>query len=263
MKILLCASLLLSSLSTAAQAQDIKTLFDRRSEIVQPTPPIINPYNYTLDVMFAGKKGKDIVPPFTAKLLINPAAEGEARARILSTSSDDYNDEFKEMLAEIQEQTIEEFTDEFWCDVQTDASLDGGAFTSADFTVLRETETEAVVRPNPQRLQEIFMAQENVSDMSKGELKLMRKMIKRLDGEMTFSKPDLLPVHLKMWMTEPMTVKVIAKIKNMEMEQSCAYAPNGFPYVERLSMDMQIKALGIKFEQMMGVRVSELTLRNK
>ena len=31
----------------------------------------------------------------------------------------------------------------------------------------------------------------------------------------------------------------------------------------RLSMDMQIKALGIKFEQMMGVRVSELTLRNK
>lgn len=105
------------------------------------------------------------------------------------------------------------------------------------------------------------MAQEDMSNMSKSELKLMRKMMRRLDGEITFSKPDLRPTHLKMWMTEPMTVKVIAKIKGMDMEQSCAVAPNGFPYVETLSMDMRVKALGMKFEQMMGMRVSELTLR--
>ena len=261
MKVLLCATFLLSCLSTAAHAEDIKTLFDRRSDTVQPSPPQVNPYNYTLDVMFAGKEGKDVIPPFTAKLLINPAAYGEERARILSTSSDDYNIEFKEMLTEIREQTPEELSDEFWCDVETKPSLDDDAFTSEDFTVLRETETEAVVRPDTQRLTEIFMAQEDVSDMSKGERKLMRKMVKRLDGEITFSKPDLIPTHLRMWMTEPMTVKIIAKIKNMNIEQTCALAPNGFPYVETFSMDINMKAFGIKFEQMTGMRVSELTLR--
>ena len=83
----------------------------------------------------------------------------------------------------------------------------------------------------------------------------------RLDGEFTFSKPAGDLKEFKIWMTRPMTVKIIAKIQHMEVSQTCSLAPNGFNYTDSMSMNAQFKALGQTIAQKMDVRISDLTLR--
>lgn len=265
MKKTLCAILLLSSLSESVHAEDLMTLLERQPDTVQPSPPDINPYNYILDFSLEGKEGKDSEPPFKAKILINPAAEGESRVTVISASSENYHDDFEEMVAEIRdpEKTTKELSEDFWCDLGNDneTPLQDRAELAEAFTVLRESETEAVLRPNLQKIADFMMEGEDELDMSKSERKIMDKMMKRMDGEFTISKPALHLKHFKIWLTKPMTVKIIAKIKKMELEQSCALAPNGFNYVETLSMNMEAKALGINAAQKTNIRVSALTLR--
>lgn len=108
---------------------------------------------------------------------------------------------------------------------------------------------------------EIMMDGEDEADMSKSDRKMMKKMMERLDGEFILSKPDARLKSLKIWLTRPMTMAVIAKIKEIEITQSCAMAPNGFTYSDRMTMRVKAKALGVGMEQNMDIQISELTLR--
>lgn len=263
MKKLLIAFALGTFLAPSAQAEDIMSILERQSQLERPAPPKLNPYNYTLNVTMSGQEGNDTKAPFTAKLFIDPSLSAEERVTILSTSSEDYNDEFKDFLKELQspETTPEDLAEEFWCESQDDDLFDAGELSSDAFTVISETPTEAVIKPNLALMAEIMMDGEDEEDMSKSERKMMKKMMKRLDGEFVLSKPDVRLKEFKIWLTRPMTMAVIAKIKEMEVMQSCAVAPNGFSYINSMAMRVKAKALGVGVEQNMDVRVSDLTLR--
>ena len=262
MKHLLTALAFTAILTPAAHAENILSIIERQSEVEQPRPPAINPYNYTVDVIMSGKEGKDIKPPFTAKLLIDPSATPEARATILFVSSDERPDEFKEFLKEVQnpESSAEDLAEEFWCESGDNELFEGDDVSADRFTVVSETETEAVIKPNLSLMAQIMMDGDD-DDMSKSERKMMKKMMERLDGEFILSKPDARLKSLKIWLTRPMTMAVIAKIKEMEITQSCAMAPNGFTYTDTMTMHVKAKALGMGMEQDMDIRVSGLTLR--
>lgn len=267
MKYLLTAAAFIGLLAPSAQAEDILSIIERRSQVEQPKPPLLNPYNYTLDVVMSAKdgqkEGKDEKPPFTAKLLIDPSAAPEARVTIISKSSEDHPKEFKEFLTEAQnsEKSREEFSEDFWCE-SGDDNVFGGTENPADsFTVLSETASEAVIKPNLALMAQIMMDEGDDEDMSKSERKMMKKMMERLDGEFVVSKPDARLKHLKIWLTRPMTVAVVAKIKEMEVTQSCAIAPNGFSYTDNMKMRVKVKALGMGIEQNMDIKISGLTLR--
>ena len=247
----------------SAHAEDIMSILERKSKVEKPSPPVLNPYNYTVDVVMSGKEGKDDKPPFMAKLLIDPSAAPEARVSIVSTSSEDHPDEFKDFLEEIQnpETSAEDLTEEFWCEGGDDEMFDDENMSIDDFTVVSETETEAVIKPNLALMAEIMMDSEESDDMSKSERKMMTKMMKRLDGEFVLSKPEARLKSFKIWLTRPMTMALIAKLKEMEVTQSCSMAPNGFTYTDTMTMRVKAKALGVGMEQNMDVKISGLTLR--
>lgn len=263
MKYFIAALLLIASFTSSAEAEDILTILERQSKVEQPTPPALNPYIYTLDVVISGKEGKDEKASFTAKLFIDPSAAPDARVTIVSVSDDEHPDEFKEFLQETQnpENSAEDLAEEFWCESGDNDLFDEGDISTVDFTVISETETEAVIKPNLALMAEIMMDGENEADMSKSDRKMMKKMMKRLDGEFILSKPDARLKSLKVWLTRPMTMAVIAKIKEMEITQSCAMAPNGFTYSDSMTMRVRAKALGIAMEKNMDIQISDLTLR--
>lgn len=260
----LCAALALSALFTpSAQAEDFLSLLKQQAKVERPAPPSINPYNYTVDVVMSGNEDKDDSDPFTAKLLVDPSAAPEARVTIISASSEEYSEDFEEFLKEISntEKSPEDLADEFWCEGGDDELFDNDEISDDAITLVSETETEAVIKPNLSLMAEMMMDSGEGEDMSKSERKMMTKMMERLDGEFVISKPDMRLRRMKIWLTRSMTVKVIAKLKEMEMTQSCALAPNGFSYIDSMTMHVKAKALGIGIEQNMDVKVSGLTLR--
>lgn len=262
MKHLLTALAFIAILAPSAQAEDIMSILERQSKVEQPAPPATIPYNYTVDVVMSGKEGADAKPPFTAKLLINPAEVPDSRVTILSTSSEDYDDEFKNFLKEMQnpETSAEDLAEDFWCESGDDNLFDDD-ISGDGFTVISETATEAVIKPNLAHMAEIMMDGGEEEEMSKSDRKMMKKMMERLDGEFVLSKPDVRLKRMKIWLTRPITMKVVAKIKEMEVTQSCALAPNGFTYTDSVTMRVKAKALGMAMEQDMDIKISGLTLR--
>jgi len=259
MRKLAAVLILVLSCPVSAQADDIMSILQRQSESPPAELPKVNPYNYTLDVTMSGQEGDDIKPPFTAQLRIHPAETGEKRGVLISASSDDYSDDFMDILDEIRDPdvSVEDFSEEFWCE-----SLSGEDNLSLDdFTVVYQTQTEATIRPDLQSMAKIMMDSDDGEEISKSERKMMEKMMERLDGEFILSKPEGQIKQFKIWMTRPMRVKVIAKINSMEVQQSCAPAPNGLRYTETMSMNVGLKALGIDIAQNMNLRISDLTLR--
>lgn len=263
MKYLFTAFAFTTLLTPAAQAEDIMSILERQSKIQQPSPPALNPYNYTVDVVMSGKEGKDVKPPFIAKLLINPSAASEARVTIVYMSSEEQPDEFTEFLKDIRnsDKTAEDLAEEFWCESGDNDLFEGGDISVDAITVISETDTEAVIKPNLALMAEIMMDGDDEVDMSKSDRKMMKKMMERLDGEFVLSKPDARLKNFKIWLTRPMTMAVVAKLKEMEVTQSCALAPNGFTYSDSMTMRVKAKALGMSMEQNMDIKISDLILR--
>ncbi|WP_026941207.1 hypothetical protein [Hellea balneolensis] len=247
----------------AAQAQSLKSLIEQRAAVTRPAPPLLNPYNYTLDIVMSEKEGRDGAEPFSARLRIDPSAVPDSRVAIISTSEEDYPDEFRSFLKETRdlEKSTEDISKEFWCEDDDGALLTNSEQIEDNFTILSETETQAVIKPNLALMAKIMMEGDADEDMSKSERKMMKKMMERLDGEFIISKPDLTLRSMQIWLTRPLTMAVVAKIKEMEITQSCAIAPNGFAYTDTMTMRVKAKALGIGMEQNMDIRISELTLR--
>ena len=257
-KLTVCLILVLSC-PISVQADDIMSILQRQNESPPAELPKVNPYNYTLDVTMSGQEGDDTKPLFTAQLRINPAETGEKRGVLISASSDDYSDDFTDLLDEIRDPdvSIEDFSEEFWCEGlsgEDNLSLD-------DFTVVSQTQAEATIRPDLQSMAKIMMDSDDDQEISKSERKMMKKMMERLDGEFILSKPEGQIKQIKIWMTRPMRVMVIAKINTMEVQQSCAPAPNGLHYTETISMNVGLKALGVDIVQNTNLRISDLTLR--
>jgi hypothetical protein len=100
---------------------------------------------------------------------------------------------------------------------------------------------------------------ESDGNADKSDRKMMKKLMKRVEGEMTLSKPSGELKGFSVRMTRPMTMMLVAKLKVMTIDQSCELAPNGHYRIGRLKINVEGKALGSRFGQNLEMRISELT----
>jgi len=286
--------------TASAQAEDILSILERnaQSEPV-PTPKTI-PYIYTVKLDIFGKDGEaevkqdesgeiggdDELPQdeadgiekvetdkveaknFSAIIEINPKLNGAERVKIISHTGDPDSDELKDMLADFTGDDVTEadLAKEFWCG--SDDDDDQAQFTD-NIIVISETDEEAIVRPDLEKMVEVLFSSkpddtkqsgDNQPDSggSKKQQKLVRRMLKRMDAQLTLNKPDGQMKQMKIWMTRPMRVALIAKIKDMRLEASCELAPNGFRYQAVKNFGIDISALGNKVEQNVHQSITDL-----
>jgi len=258
----LIAALMAAPLTIAAPAQaqaqsnDILSILARQTETPGRAEPTTIDYSYTMNLdikSFEGDKSSEV----QAVLRVDPTQPGGSRAQVIS-ANDPENESFVEFLKEIEdpEKTMAEQADGFWCGV-----MDGDAeFNPDDFQVISETETEAIIKPKPGTLTKFLMQSDSEDEeMGKQERKMAKKLLKRIDGQMTLSKPQAELRNFQVKMTEPMSMMLVAKLKVMDVEQDCALAPNGFYHMSTMNMNVEGKALGKKFGQKMDIRITELT----
>lgn len=255
-------------LNFGAEAQEKTQLEDNPlaalSHLERPAAPNHIPYDYMVDFQINELGGDAGDAPFTAVLSVRPTLVGDERVTVLSQSKEERPEALKEMLKKMTslETSQEDLAKEFWCEGK-DNSLLNPDVSIEDFTVVSETDTEIVVRPNIEKLGDIMMSSDGFSEQGGVDRKMVRKLLEHLDGEFTLSKLDAHLKHFNIWMTRPMRVKLIAKIDEMELTQSCEIAPNGVAYKTGTSMHLQVKALGTSVVQNMNVGVRDLKLNSQ
>lgn len=261
-----CSILLVCSaglLTFGAQAQEETELgqstLAELSRIERPAAPENIPYDYTVDFQI-NEPGDDAgSAPFTAVLAIKPTLAGDERVTVISQSKEERPEALKELLTKMtsSETSQADLAKEFWCEGKDDSLLQQDV-SIEDFTVVSETESEIVVRPNIDKLGDIMMSSDDFSEEGGVDRKMIKKLLDHLDGEFTISKVDAHLKHFRIWMTRPMRVKLIAKIDEMELTQSCEIAPNGVAYKSGTTMHLLVKALGTSVVQNMTVSVRDL-----
>ncbi len=241
--------------SPIAQAQDILSILQSRAEMPRTPAPDTIPYSYTMSVILAEIEG-DETRNGEAVLRIDPTQPAGSRATIVSSEAPD-SKALTNFIKQIEdpEMDMAEIADGFWC-----GSIDDDAdFDVADFTVVSETDTEAVLQPNSGKLSELLMQSESEEEASKQERKMRKKLFDRIDGQITVSKPDVGTKAYSVNMTRSMTIMVVAKIKKMEVSQLCELAPNGHRYGSKMQFSIRGKAMGTAFGQDMDIRITDLT----
>lgn len=232
-----------------AQASDFKTLaLDRANAADLEIAPDTVPYSYLVDIELINDRKPE--ENFTGQYRVNPAAEPGARITIIDATWDDYPNGMRKELEKINDERTEaEFATEFWC--QGDKE-EFEILASDEVTVLRESATEAVVSLGPDAVALFIGGDEE------GAREMPGKILKRMDSEVTFSKPDLRLTDSHIWLTRPTTVKIVAKMKEMEFETGCSVAPNGLSYVSHNNTKVSGKAMGKSFGAIINVRLSDL-----
>lgn len=247
-----------SAIAPPSFAADIFDILAQRESEGTARPPTFVPYRHTVDVIVSGSKGDDIHDPLIAKLRIDPSLPAGERVTVLE-QTDDARGEMEKALREM----IEEIEDEdrtpaaqaqsFWC------NAGGPVPTPVDFTVIEETDNLARLQPTPERMVSLFM-QTGDRELDSKERSMAKKLSDRLEGEIVYDKPS---GHIRSGafnITRPMTVLLIAKIRQMEMVQGCSLAPNGHPYISSFSMDVGVTALGKKITNVMELTIGDLEL---
>ena len=251
---LICAGFVAISavFAAPAQAADIFDILARNAAM----PPAFVPYRHTVDVVVSGSKGDDVHDPLLAKLRIDPSQPAGERVTMLARSEDargEMEKALREMIEEIEDEdrTPAAQAQSFWCNP-------GEALpTAEDFSVVEETDRAARLRPTSERRVSLFM-QTGDRELDSKERSMAKKLIDRLEGEVVYDKPSGKMTSASFHITRPMTVLLIAKIKQMKMEQGCSVAPNGHPYVSSFSMSVNVKALGKEITNNMAITVSDL-----
>jgi len=232
-----------------ASASDFKSLIQEIDEMEMPDTI---PYSFLMTVKMDNIKGKDEIETTIGQYRFTPSAEPGARVSIVG---DGWEDMPKEMRQELQKSNLEtseaEFAEEFWCtgDQKTHRIL-----TSDEASVIREDAGEAVVALSPDAIADILT---NPNE-DREERTMPKKIRKRMLAELTFSKPDLRLKQSRFWLSKPTTVKLIAKMHNMDFQETCALAPNGLPYVQENKTIIAGKAMGKSFGATVTLTVSDL-----
>jgi len=240
----------------SAQAEDIMSILARQAETPERLAPSTIDYTYTLRLDVKTREGKDLSEG-QAVLRVDPTQPAGSRAQILSVSDED-SEALQEFLKEIEdpENTMAKQAEGFWCgasDAETQSDFD-----PKQFTVISEDETQAVLVPQPGLLAEL-MVMESDGNADKSDRKMMKKLMKRIEGEMTLSKPSGELKGFSVRMTRPLTMMVVAKLKVMTVDQTCELAPNGHYRIGTMKMNVEGKAMGSRFGQNLDMRITDLT----
>lgn len=245
-------------LTVPAQADDIFDILAQRAATGEAEPPAYVPYRHTVDVVVSGSKGDDIHDPLIAKLRIDPSLPAGERVTILEQTEDargEMEKALREMIEEIEDEdrTPAAQAQSFWC------NAGGPVPTPEDFVVIEQTDSLARLQPTPERMVSLFM-QTGDRELDSKERSMAKKLSDRLEGEIVYDKPSGKIRSGTFNITRPMTVLLIAKIRQMDMVQGCSLAPNGHPYISSFSMDVGVTALGKKITNVMELTVGDLEL---
>jgi len=232
--------------SSFANASDFKSLVEAQLDApIKTADPAA--YSYVISIDIDSREGSDEAEIIDVQYRYNPAAQAGERVALMGTSWEDLP---KDMRRELQKSNnAAEPDDDLWC---LNSREDLEVMASDDVTVIREDENEAVVSLSPDGVAQ-FLADddEDGRDMPK-------KIRKRMLSELTFSKPDLYLTNSRIWLSEPTSVKIIAKMKEMEFLSQCAPGPNGMPHVTTANSYVKGKALGTAFEARVNISISDL-----
>lgn len=233
-------------------ADDFKSLVqDRINGGVEAVPDTV-PYSYLVDIELINAHKEE--ENFSGQYRVNPAAEPGERITIIGASWDDFPKGMRAELEKVnQERTQADFAEEFWCQGEPETFE---FLASDDVTVLRETETEAVVSLAGDAVAHFL------GDDGEGERKMPGKILKRMDSELTFSKPELRLLNSHIWLTRPTTVKIVAKMKEMDFNTRCSIAPNGLSHFSYSNTKVSGKAIGKSFGATIIVKMSDLQPNN-
>lgn len=239
-----------------AQAEDILSILTRNAENPARLAPDTIDYIYTLNVDVKERDGKDLNEA-QAVLRVDPTQPAGSRVQMISAS--DVNSEaLQNFLGEIEdpENTMSKQAEGFWCGASDAES--GSEFNPANFTVLSQNEAQATLKPKPGKLAELLMM-ESDGNADKSDRKMMKKLMERIDGEMILSKPSGELKGFSVRMTRPLTMMIVAKLKVMTVDQTCELAPNGHYRIATMKMNVEGKAMGSRFGQVLDMRISDLT----
>ena len=240
-------------LSPVAQAKDIMYLLQSRAGMSETRSPTNIPYSYTMHIDLTyldGDGSRDV----EAEVRIDPSKPAGSRARIVTTTQRHRKDltEFLEHI-EDTETSMAALANGFWCkSVHDNEDVD-----LSTYTVISQTDMEAVLKPSPDKLAELLLQKGN-GDMDKSEQKMKEKLLDRIDGHIIVSKRDGGTKGFKVGMTRSVTRKTIVKFKTMSLEQNCAVAPNGHRYKSEMKFSVRGKALGRAFSAEHDIRISNL-----
>lgn len=243
-----------ATLAPMAQAANIKTLIQQKKDgkISTPLAPKNIPYTYIVSTDAKTGEGDNVVS-YTAKYQVNPSAAPGSRLTFLGAPLETFPKDFREEMERLNTEATEtEMAEEFWCaSSEEDKDDSENDLEPEGITVIREDEIEAVISIHNDGLRKVMQMESGDGDMPK-------KVMKRLAMELTLAKPDLTMRNMKVWLTRPTTIKIVAKLKEMNIEQSCSIAANGIPYVSERKMKVSGKALGTSFMEDMVISVTDL-----
>ncbi|MEM7728007.1 MAG: hypothetical protein AAF311_01900 [Pseudomonadota bacterium] len=251
-----------SALALLAAAPASADIFDiaaaNRASGTTDTPTTV-PYIHTVEATVSGRKGDTVKAPVTARLRIDPSRPEGERVTILSRSDSDaqeMDNALEDLIEQIEENDAEDQADGFWC-----SARDSDAFpiTPDNFTVIADEGGTTRLKPVPDRMVQLMMGEDDLSELGGRERAIAKKLIDRLDGELRLDSADGQMRGMSFEMTRPMSVMLIAKIKQMAVSVECDRAPNGYPFVSRFSMHVEAGAFGQDMVNDMELRVSELT----
>lgn len=250
-----CLAFCLPYAAGPAHANDIMDILAAKANAPARLAPTTIEYTYTLTLDLKEREGKALSEG-QAVLRIDPTQPPGSRTDIIS-ASDIENEALKNFIEEIEDKdnTMKKQASGFWCGPSNPEAR--SEFNPETLTIISQDETQAVLRPDATKLAALLMQSDENAE--KNGKTMMKKLLKRIEGDITLSKPSGEMTGFTVRMTRPMTMMIVAKLNEMDVVQSCELAPNGHYRLSRLEMNVAGKAMGSRFGQEIDMRVSDLT----
>lgn len=256
----LCIAALILTQAAHAQdvmAQDIMTLIKNRQTQAPDTRRIVPqsiPYSYLVSTSVQEEEeGESLMQ--AVQYRVNPQRAAGERITVMSGSLEALPEEAREEIEAVNaEQNVAALASEFWCNSEDDGPLNGDDpedDLGEGVTVISENDVEAVLGLDIGLLKGMLTEGDEDDGMP-------NKIVKRMAAQVTVTKPDLEMKSMRVWLTRPVRVMLVAKIKEMDIRQSCALAPNGHWYASERQLTVRGKALGVNFSEQQSITISDL-----
>ena len=240
-------------LAGTAQAEDFRSLLDARysAESNMPAAPADIPYAYTVTVEQVSEDDED--ENFSSRYKFDPSAAPGERVTMIDGEIDDLPKGVRKGLERINNDAdMAELAEGFWC--VPDPEIIAVVANDPDTQITSQDEETVELSIGPKSVKAMMALENDEEDRG-----LPKKVAKRMTGRVVMSKADYQLKSSHLWLTEPTTVKLVAKMKEMDFKTECDLAPNGVPYFSKRKTIVAGKAVGSSFRADIRVSVSDLT----
>ena len=215
-------------------------------------PPTTIPYTYTVDLRSVTQEGDGPAEALSAEIRVDPSQPPGARTQLISSQNAD---------SEMGEEIVGGFRDTIEDADNTPEKMAEGFYCALDpeleTQVVSEGPSETVLQVDAASLM-MAMQGEDADGMSKRDRKMMEKIARRMDTELRVDRPTGQVRSMAVRLREPVTLMVVAKIRQMEFAQSCTAAPDGNLRSDVFTMMTEAGALGQTMTTTMTVTLRDL-----